>query len=293
MEKQLRVLFIGAHPDDCDFSAGGLALKYSRAGHAVKFLSLCDGSGGHQSMSPAEIAKRRRGETQDVAKFAGIEYNVWEITDCELVNDLETRKRLVREIREFNPDIMFCCRANDYHVDHRNCAALVQDASYCLIVPHFCPEVPAMREMPVILNFYDRFQNPPFYPNVIIDIDDVFDDKVKLVACHVSQMFEWLPFTKGIDLSTIPTDYEARLQWLHEPRLPEDIENVDPAMVKKIYTGSYSEWRDAVPSFKYRDVLIKRYGEERGKKVRFSEAFVVCEYGKQMTPELEKEYFPF
>lgn len=292
MEKQLRVLFIGTHPDDCDFSAGGLALKYSRAGHVVKFISVCDGSGGHHEMTPEETKTRRRSESLRVAEFIGIEYDVWDIPDCEVQNDLETRKRMTREIRKFKPDMVFCCRPNDYHVDHRNCSGLVQDSAYLLTVPHFCPDVPAMRGMPVIFNFYDRFQNPPFKADVIIDIGDVVDDKIKMLSFHESQMFEWLPYTKGT-LDTVPKTVEERLEWLHEPRLPEDISSVTQEQITRPYTGSYCEWRDAVPAFKYRDLLIKRYGEERGKKVRFAEAFAVCEYGKRLTPELEAEFFPF
>ena len=106
--KQIRAMMIGAHPDDCDFRCGGLALQYAKAGHKVKFLAMCDGSGGHHIMEPAAIAERRKGETQEVAKLAGIEYNVWDVTDCELIATLENRKRLVREIREFNPDVIFC-----------------------------------------------------------------------------------------------------------------------------------------------------------------------------------------
>ena len=56
--KEIRAMFIGAHPDDCDIRCGGLALKYARAGHKVKFLSLCNGNGGHYSLSPDELAKR-------------------------------------------------------------------------------------------------------------------------------------------------------------------------------------------------------------------------------------------
>ena len=65
--KQIRAMMIGAHPDDCDFCSGGLALKYARAGHKVKFLSMCNGNGGHHELSPDEIAKRRREETLKVA----------------------------------------------------------------------------------------------------------------------------------------------------------------------------------------------------------------------------------
>lgn len=188
--KKIRAMMIGAHPDDCDFRCGGLALRYAQAGHSVKFLAMVDGSGGHQTMAPADIARRRRAETQAVARLAGIDYEVWDLTDCELTADLETRKRLTRSIRAFRPDVIFCSRPNDYHADHRNASLLVQDASYLLIVPHFCPESPALREMPVIMHFYDRFQNPPFSPDIMVDITDVMWNKFRAVGRHVSQMYE-------------------------------------------------------------------------------------------------------
>ena len=180
MEKKLKVLMIGAHPDDNDICGGGLALKYAKAGHSVRFLSVCNGCGGHHKMQPKEIAERRYGETQAVAAFAGIEYDVWNIPDCEVIADLETRKKLITYIRKFNPDIIFSHRTNDYHADHRNVAMLVQDASYLLTVPNLYPEEPAMRFMPVIMYFRDHFKNPPFVPDIVIDIDDVIDDKFRL-----------------------------------------------------------------------------------------------------------------
>jgi len=192
--KQIRAMMIGAHPDDCDFRCGGLALKYARAGHKVKFLAMCNGDGGHHILTSEEIAKRRRKESLAVAEFANIDYDVWEdSSDCVLYADLKTRARLVREIRKFNPDIIFCSRPNDYHADHRNASILVQDASYLLIVPHYCPDVPAMKQTPAILYFYDHFQNPPFKADIAVDIDDVIDDKFKMLSMDESQVYEWLP----------------------------------------------------------------------------------------------------
>lgn len=292
MKKQIRAMMIGAHPDDCDFRCGGLALKYAAAGHKVKYLAMCDGSGGHHILTPDEIAARRKQETQNVAKLAGIEYEVWDITDCELIADLETRKRLVRTIREFNPDIIFCSRPNDYHADHRNASLLVQDASYLLIVPHFCPEVPAMKETPVILYFYDHFQNPPFEADIAIGIDDVIDKKFEMLACHESQLFEWLPYTKGT-LDSVPEGHKERIEWLHEPRIPRDGKPLDESMLTKNLIGSQCEYREAVPAVKYRKKLIERYGEKAGMETKFAEAYAICEYGSPLTKENESEFFPF
>ena len=105
MAEKLKVLMIGAHLDDNDFCAGGTALKYLAQGHEVRFLSLCNGCGGHHENSPELIAKRRYQEAQKVAKLTGLTYDVWEIPDCELVADLQTRKRLIKYIREYGKDV--------------------------------------------------------------------------------------------------------------------------------------------------------------------------------------------
>ena len=55
---KLRIIAIGAHPDDCDIQFGGTAAKLARAGHRVKFLSVTNGDAGHQTIGGASLAKR-------------------------------------------------------------------------------------------------------------------------------------------------------------------------------------------------------------------------------------------
>lgn len=286
----MKVMMIGAHLDDNDFQGGGTALKYLSLGHRVRFLSMCNGCGGHHVNTPEQIAARRYLEAQKVAALTGIEYDVWDINDCELMADLETRKRLVRYIREFAPDIIFTHRTNDYHADHRNTAVLVQDASYLLIVPNFCPEVPAMKKMPVIMYFEDRFRNPPFEPDISVAIDDVMDRKYEMYNCHVSQVYEWLPYTYGT-LDQVPAGEDARREWLRSPKLPRD--RVLSLEELNAYTGAeYCEYEEGKRAAKFRDMLVKRYGEA-GKHVLFSESFEASEYGSPLTEENINILFPF
>lgn len=291
MDKKLKVLMIGAHPDDCDICGGGLALKYAAAGHTVRFLSVCNGCGGHHKMKPEEVAERRHGETQAVAALAGITYDVWEIPDCEVIADLETRKRLICYIREFNPDIIFTHRTNDYHADHRNAGILVQDASYLLTVPNLCPEVPAMRFMPVIMFFRDSFKNPPFVPDIIVDIDDVIDKKYELWNCHVSQFYEWLPYTYGIE-NEVPADEKERLEWIHHPRVPRDKPLCANALRAMKNPMCHCEPKEALYAATYRKLLKKRYGKA-GKKTIFAEVYECSEYGTKLNEENTKVLFPF
>lgn len=283
----MRILMIGAHPDDCEFRCSGLAAKYVKDGHQVRFLSLCDGSGGHHELNRNEIAARRWGETREAAKVIGIEYDVWNIPDCEIVADLATRDRLVRYIRNYAPDAIFCHRTNDYHADHRNAGILLQDASYMLIVPNYCSDVPAMKEMPVILNYEDRFTNPVFEPDVVMSVDDVLELKCKMLDCHVSQLYEWLPFTNG-ELEDVPADKEARFKWLVGDHI--DAQTPDEDILSGKFRGQTA--RNAKVAARFRRQLIERYGEA-GKKVVFAEAYAVCEYGSPLTEEKKRLLFPY
>jgi len=291
--KQLRILMIGPHPDDCDFRCGGTAIKYVQAGHVVKFISMCSGSCGHQTMSCEELAARRKLEAKRSGETAGLlDYEVWDIPDCELMPDLETRKRLVREIRAFAPDVLFCVRPNDYHPDHRYSGQLVLDAVYLLLVPHFCPEAPAMKKMPVVMYMYDAFTNPPFRADVVVAIDDVLERKFRMWDCHVSQVYEWLPYSEGY-IDGMPDDPAARFEWLHEPRIPEDRALFDPDIVARHFSGTRGEYRNAAAAYMYRERIIERYGAEKAADIRFAEAFEFCPYGTRLTTELAERLFPY
>lgn len=77
-----------------------------------------------------------------VSAYLGILYNCFDIEDCTVVADLETRRGMINHIRQTNPNLVITHRTNDYHADHRAVAQLVQDAAYLLIVSHECPDSP-------------------------------------------------------------------------------------------------------------------------------------------------------
>jgi N-acetylglucosamine malate deacetylase 1 len=269
-DRQIRALMIGAHPDDCEFKTGGLAALYRKAGHAVKFVSATNGEAGHHEMGGGPLARRRKAETERVAELAGIEYEVMESADGRLEADLATRERFIRLIREFQPDVVFTHRTNDYHPDHRRTGILVQDASYLIRVPNICPLAPHLSHTPVILYMSDGFQKPiPFNPDVVVDIDPVTDIKAKMLHCHTSQIYEWLPYDGGY-LDQIPGDDAGRLAWLQERLVGRDGANAD----------------------RFRDKLVARYGAERGNAIRCAEAFEVSEYGRGLAEDEVDIYFP-
>jgi LmbE family N-acetylglucosaminyl deacetylase len=265
----VRVIAFGAHPDDCDLGAGGLAAKYAALGYKVKFVSLTNGDAGHQSQGGGQLAMRRRAEAQEAGRRIGIEYEVLDNHDGRLLPTLDVREQVIREIRQWKADIVIAPRPNDYHPDHRYTGVLVQDASYMVIVPNLVTDTPALRRNPVFLYYSDRFTRPQaFRADIVVSIDDVYLKKVDMLDAHVSQFYEWLPWTEG-QLADVPKDPVARKTWLATN--PLAISQVKP------------EWREA---------LEKRYGAAAA-AVQHAEAFEITEYGRQPSEDEIRVLFPF
>jgi len=269
MKDVKRFLMIGAHPDDADVQFGGTASLLVQAGHAVKFVSLTNGNCGHYEQSGEVLAKRRYAETQASKAVSGIsEYQVlMENNDGELEPTLENRRKVIRIIREFNPDVVLAPRLCDYHPDHRAAAQLVQDSAYMTHVPKCCPETPVPERRPVFAYVWDPFQDPrPFRADAVVDIDGSLDRKCRMMACHVSQFFEWLPWESG----SMP-DF-AKMSWEEKKTYMLDLVGS--------YYGSVAD--------KTRDVLAEIYGEA-GKNVRNAEAFELSPYGRAVSVQQFRE----
>ncbi len=268
--RALKILVFGAHPDDCDIKAGGIAIKYAHLGHEVNFVSVTNGDAGHHEIGGVELARRRRAEVQAAGAVAGIEYHVLDNRDGELEPTLENRKKIIRIIRSYTPDLILTHRPNDYHPDHRYTSILIQDSAYMVTVPNICTDTPAMSHNPVIAYLSDNFQKPhPFSPDVAIAIDDVVEKKLDMIHCHTSQMYEWLPFNAG-RLDQVPKSPRERREWV-----------------------AYRLDAFRAIADRHRDLLIKYYGAERGSKVQYAEAFEACEYGSALTEDNIPVLFPF
>lgn len=263
----IRVIMIGAHPDDCDQGGGGTAILLASMGHAVKFVSVTNGDAGHQSMGGGALAKRRMAEAQEAGKRFGVSYDVLDNHDGELTPNLNVRLQIIRKIREWDADVVIAPRPNDYHPDHRYTGVLVQDAAYMVAVPNVAPDVKPLKKNPIFLYFQDRFQRPnPFRPDVVIDITSVFDKKIYAMAAHESQFFEWLPWIGGY-LSEVPAGGKERLDWLAKSRtrpLTSEIEK------------SIEKW----------------YGASKVNTIKNVEAFEICEYGSQPKEDDIRRIFP-
>jgi LmbE family N-acetylglucosaminyl deacetylase len=269
--RPLPIIVFGAHPDDCQLEAAGTAARGAKLGHKVKFVSVTNGDIGHHEMAGAILARRRTAEVKRCAEILGIESDVLDIHDGELLPTLENRRTITRKIREWKADVVISHRPNDYHPDHRYTGILVQDAAFMVIVPSFCPDEPALRKNPVFLYTEDGFKKPnPFEPDVVVPIDPTIEQKVSCVDALESQFYEWNPWLFGY-LDQVPKEKDARLEW-----------------TRKRTSGGAARIAD-----RFRPKLIELLGEERGKAVKYAEAFEVCEYGSQPSKQDLLRIFPF
>lgn len=268
-DEPLRVIAIFAHPDDGDVKMGGTAALLAKAGHAVKFVSITNGDAGHQSQGGGALAKRRRAEAKEAGRRLGIdEYKVLDNHDGELLPELHIRQQVIREIREWNADVVIGLRPNDYHPDHRYAGVLVQDAAYMVVVPNVAPDTPPLRKNPVFLYMRDGFEKPnPFSHDIVVGIDEVLDQKIHALDAHESQVYEWLPWVSG-NLDQVPEDEAEREEWLKQ------------------------RWASGNVSAEQRKALEKWYGAEKAAEFSHAESFEICEYGHQPSEEEIRRLFP-
>lgn len=269
---RLRIICFGAHPDDCEIKAGGVAALWAAQGHHVKFVSVTNGDIGHFRDAGGPLARRRAAEVRHAAEVLGIATEVLDIHDGELLPSLENRRTITRLIREWHADLVMSPRPNDYHPDHRYTGVLVQDAAFMVQVPHFCPDVPALKQNPVFMFYPDRFQKPnPFQPDVVVGIDGAIEKKLDALDTLESQFYEGGALGSG-DL--VPPEPEKQADRRRQ--------------VRKAFAD-----RNRALAEQYRDKLADWYGKDQAAKIANAEAFEICEYGRQPTKEELRKLFPF
>lgn len=270
--RPLRIICFGAHPDDCEIKAGGVAALYAAQGHKVKFVSVSNGDIGHWREAGGPLALRRTAEVEKCAQILGITTQVLDIHDGEIMPTLENRRTITRLIREWEADIVMSPRPNDYHPDHRYTAILVQDAAYMVTVPFFCPDVKPLKNNPVFFYYLDNFQKPtPFQPDVIVSTDSVLEKKLECMAALESQFYEG--GANGSE-ALVPTEESKK-----EERRQQ---------VRDNFTRRFTSW-----AAQNREALQKFYGPDKAAQVKSAEAFEVCEYGRRPSYEELKKLFPF
>jgi LmbE family N-acetylglucosaminyl deacetylase len=268
----LRIICFGAHPDDCEYVAGGVGAKWSAKGHAVKFVACTNGEVGHFAQAGGPLARRRAAEVKRTGEILGVTSQVLDNHDGELLPTLENRKTVIRLIRDWKADVVVSHRPNDYHPDHRYTSVLVQDAAYMVTVPFMCSDTPHLVKNPVFLYYEDTFLKPnPFTADIVIDVDDAIEKKLAAFDAMDSQFLEG-----GCNLSAADQPKDEAGRKARRQKVRADLSD---------HFGARAE--------RFREGLERWYGKKRAAKVKFAEAFEVCEYGRRPTEEEIKKLFPF
>ena len=266
----LRVIAFGAHPDDAELKFAGTAALFAAQGHKVKLVALTNGDVGHFAQAGGPLAQRRKAEVEACHKKLGVATDVLDIHDGELMPDLETRKKVAGLIREWQADIVLSHRPWDYHPDHRAVGKLAEDAAVVVAAPFFAPNTQAVKKNPIFLFYSDGFQKPyPFDPIIAVDFDEVAQKKWDCIGDMPSQFADadsWQARYRG----NAPATQEARAAYI---------------------LGQVQQ-RSADVANQYRNLLVKLYGEQRGRRIKYAEAFELNQYGSPATADELKGMFP-
>lgn len=193
------VLGIAAHPDDLDFGAAGTMAKFAAAGAEVHYLLLTDGSKGSSdyAVTTSDLIKRRQAEQQAACTLlGGKEVHFLDYPDAHLqVND-DTKRDVVRKIRQLKPDVVITWDPSVYYVpergfinhpDHRASGQIALDAVFPLARDHLSfPELYADGFEPhkvstvLLMNLAKA--------NHVIDISGTINTKLAAISAHPSQI---------------------------------------------------------------------------------------------------------
>lgn len=189
-----RVLVIMAHPDDCEFGAGGTVAKLVKEGKEVALVVVTNGDKGSsdRSMTSARLALIRAEEQRNASRTLGVEHVTFlGYPDGEVEDTRALRRDVAREIRRHRPDLVICqnpqrtYNLGASHRDHRIVGGVTLDCVYPLARDHLAfPELMPEFEPHRVREVYVMQWREP---HVVVDISDVMDLKIKALACHASQ----------------------------------------------------------------------------------------------------------
>ena len=198
-----RAMFIFAHPDDIEFGTAGTAARWVQGGAEVAYILITSGDVGiaDLSLSRQEAATIREEEQRAAATAVGVNEVIFlREPDGMLVNTLELRRKLVREIRRFRPEVVVCgdptimfVDANYVnHPDHRAAATAAIDAVFPAAgQPHIFQDLTeeGLTAHKVRKLYVEGWGSGDTWVN----ITDTIDLKIAALRCHTSQMREWDP----------------------------------------------------------------------------------------------------
>lgn len=187
----MRILAVGAHPDDIEFMCAGTLAKYAKRGDKVIMAIATNGEVGSTTLSKEEISKIRREEARASASVIGAELIWMDFPDEFLFNDKATRIAFIEMARKARPDLVITHPLDDlYHPDHNTTGKIVNDVALMGTIPNIKTESSPCTCTPYLC-YADAQGGVNFLPDEYVDISDVFEIKKRMLSMHKSQE-SWL-----------------------------------------------------------------------------------------------------
>jgi len=175
------VLAIAAHRDDVELTCGGTLLKAASQGHRTAIVDMTQGEMGTKGS-----AELRAKEASRAAEILGVTARVnLGLPDAGILNTPETRAKLVRFIRRFQPRVVIAPAITGKHPDHRVAAELVSDACFLSGLQKLEPDLPRHRPFKLIHSL--TYREDQVKPTFVVDISDEFERKLEAVRAYASQ----------------------------------------------------------------------------------------------------------
>ena len=202
----MKVMAIGAHPDDVEFMCAGTLFLLKEKGFQLHVTTVSAGDCGSAEQPPEDIMTIRHEESEAAARTLGADYTCLDQRDCRIFAGEVLMEVVVEEMRVVAPDVVFTHFPRDYMVDHEETSRIVRSAAFTASMPNFWTGVdePAapLKHVPHLyywapMEGIDIFGKPApsaFY----VDIEKVMDRKAEMLACHKSQR-DWLLRQHGVD----------------------------------------------------------------------------------------------
>ncbi len=205
---KLDILAIGAHPDDVELGCGATLAKEIAAGKKVGILDLTRGELG--TRGSAEIRDKEAAKAAEILGVA-IRKNL-EFSDGFFINNTASQLEVIKIIRKYKPEVVFCNAIDDRHIDHAKGSQLVTDACF----------LSGLKKIETIFggnkqeawrpkNVYHYIQWKNLTPNFVVDVTGFMEKKMEAVMAYESQFYD--PNTNEPDTPISSTNFKDSITY--------------------------------------------------------------------------------
>lgn len=192
----MKVLALGAHPDDIEIGCGGAILRHRALGHEVRMIVFTGGGRGGE-ITEDELLVTRFKEAEEAAKLLDVEVDFFDYVDTEIPDTHEVIERVEAIVREFKPDRVYLPYGQDTHQDHRAVSNVGKAAC---------------RTVKQVLEYEEPSSYNSFNANYWIDISPYIEQKLAAIKVHESQGHKQILKLRSIEGLNLYRGYQTHVE---------------------------------------------------------------------------------